>query len=70
VTLEKKWKQFVYYNLQKTSCENNSSNIGEITSKSHIALVEKVWIPLFICPRGKEKYGRCGFPDTIYFILW
>jgi hypothetical protein len=29
----------------------------------------KSWDPILICPRGKENYGQCGFPDTIFFSL-
>jgi hypothetical protein len=31
---------------------------------------KKLGYPIFICPRGKEKYGQSGFPDTIFvFVL-
>jgi hypothetical protein len=30
---------------------------------------KKLGYPIFICPRGKEKYGQCGFPDTFFFVL-
>jgi hypothetical protein len=59
--------------LEKRLWESRSApTLGQFWTKKK--LVEsrrwkKLGYPIFICPRGKEKYGKCGFPDTIFF-LW
>jgi hypothetical protein len=30
---------------------------------------KKLGYPIFICQRGKEKYGTCGFPVTQNYFL-
>jgi hypothetical protein len=56
-----------YPNKNKNKNKNNKVKskpleLFELASK-------KLGYTIFICPRGKEKYGTCGFPDTFFFVL-